>query len=145
MQNFSVGDWQVSRAMNRIDRPGSSLALEPLAMDVLVHLSYREGLPRALPQAMAAGKPVVAFDCDGAKEVCLTGETGFLVKLRDHDGLVSALETLAGDVDLRQKLGHNGRAFVKERFPVERMVEDTYKIYLRLLRARGFLAQGAGN
>ncbi|MGV3774562.1 MAG: glycosyltransferase, partial [Verrucomicrobiales bacterium] len=48
-------------------------------MDMLVHLSKREGLPRALPQAMAAGKPVVAFDCDGAGEVCIDDRTGWLI------------------------------------------------------------------
>ena len=108
-------------------------------MDMLVHLSYREGLPRALPQAMAAGKPVVAFDCDGAGEVCIAGKTGFLVKLRDNASLLNAIETLATNTELRQQLGHAGREFVRERFPVERMVEDTYQIYLRLLRDRGFL------
>ena len=54
-------------------------------MDALVHLSLREGLPRALPQALAAGKPVVAYDCDGAQEVCLDNETGFLVPPGDLD------------------------------------------------------------
>ena len=49
-------------------------------MDALAHLSLREGLPRALPQALAAAKPVVAYDCDGAGEVCLEDETGFLVR-----------------------------------------------------------------
>jgi glycosyltransferase involved in cell wall biosynthesis len=106
-------------------------------MDVLVHLSYREGLPRALPQAMAAGKPVVAFDCDGAKEVCITGETGFLLGLGDSVGLVRAIKTLAEREDLRRQLGGAGREFVKKRFPVERMVEDTYEVYRRLLRERG--------
>ena len=104
---------------------------------MLVHLSYREGLPRALPQAMAAGKPVVAFDCDGAAEVCVTGKTGFLIKLRDHAALLNAIETLAASANLREQLGNAGREFVRERFPVKRMVEDTYQIYLRLLRARG--------
>src|ERR1043166_518106 len=60
-------------------------------MDIVVHFSAREGLARALSPALAAGKPVVAFDCDGAKEVCLEGETGFLVKPGD-------LETLSGRV-----------------------------------------------
>ena len=109
-------------------------------MDALVHLSYREGLPRALPQAMAAGNPVVAFDCDGAGEVCITGKTGLLVKPGDHAGLLKAIETLATNVQLREKLGSAGRDFVRERFPVERMVEETYQIYLRLLRERGFLS-----
>jgi glycosyltransferase involved in cell wall biosynthesis len=108
-------------------------------MDVLVHLSYREGLPRALPQALAAGKPAVAFDCDGAGEVCITGETGFLVKPRDQEELLKALEALAQSAGLRDRLGSAGRVFVKERFSVERMVDDTYQIYLRLLRARGFV------
>ena len=56
-------------------------------MDALVHLSLREGLPRALPQALAAGKPVVAYDCDGAREVCRDGESGFLVPARRFDRL----------------------------------------------------------
>ena len=46
-------------------------------MDAVVHLSRREGLARALPQALAAGRPVVACDCDGAKEVCFPERTGF--------------------------------------------------------------------
>jgi glycosyltransferase involved in cell wall biosynthesis len=112
-------------------------------MDVLVHLSYREGLPRALPQAMAAGKPVVAFDCDGAGEVCVGGQTGFLVKPKDHAALLKALDALAADPALREILGATGRAFVRERFPVERMVEDTHRIYLRLLQQQGFLPAAA--
>ena len=52
-------------------------------MDTLVHLSLREGLPRALPQALAAGKPIVAYDCDGAREICLDGQTGFLIQPGD--------------------------------------------------------------
>ena len=123
-------------------RPSEIPALAGI-MDVLVHLSYREGLPRALPQAMAAGKPVVAFDCDGAGEVCISGETGFLLKLRDNEGLLNALTTLADSSDLRERLGRTGRSFVRERFSVERMVEDTYQIYLRLLRERGFLKEAS--
>ncbi len=52
-------------------------------MDCLAHLSYREALSRALPQALAAGKPVVAYDFDGADEVCLENETGFVVPTGD--------------------------------------------------------------
>ncbi len=48
------------------------------AMDILVHTSLREGLARALPQALISGVPVVSFDVDGAREVVLSGQTGFL-------------------------------------------------------------------
>ncbi|HEV8543136.1 MAG TPA: glycosyltransferase [Verrucomicrobiae bacterium] len=103
-------------------------------MDLLVHVSLREGLARALPQAMAAGKPVVAYACDGAGEVCLDGQTGFLVPVRDRQALLRSLVRLLGDSGLRSRFGWNGSEFVRERFQVERMVEETGQLYLKLLR-----------
>ena len=105
-------------------------------MDCLVHLSRREGLPRALPQAMAAGKPVVAFDCDGAGEVCINGETGMLIAPGDLARLEDSLVHLAKDESLRKSLGQLGQAFVKEKFTVERLVGDQYQLYQRLLAER---------
>jgi glycosyltransferase involved in cell wall biosynthesis len=101
-------------------------------MDLLVHLSLREGLPRALPQALAAARPVVAYDADGAKEVCLENETGFLVRPDDLPGLTERLFRLAQDRALRQRLGRRGQQFVQERFGAQRMVDDLYQLYLRL-------------
>jgi glycosyltransferase involved in cell wall biosynthesis len=101
-------------------------------MDALVHLSLREGLPRALPQALAAGKPVVAYDCDGAREVCLNNETGFLIRPRDTSALKDRLWQLAGDPPLRERLGRRGREFVRDNFAVEKMVEDIYSLYVKL-------------
>lgn len=106
-------------------------------MDALVHLSLREGLPRALPQALAAGKPVVAYDCDGAREACLNGETGFLVKPGDLAGLKNVLRQLANDLALREKLGRAGAAFVRDNFAVEKMVDAIYHLYLKLAAGRG--------
>ncbi|MDB4718147.1 glycosyltransferase, partial [Verrucomicrobia bacterium] len=82
-------------------------------MDVLTHLSQREGLPRALPQAMAAGKPVVALDLDGSPEVCITGKTGFLLQPGDQRALINAMVTLFGNPDLRERLGQAGKHLVK--------------------------------
>lgn len=110
-------------------------------MDFLVHLSSREGLPRALPQALAAARPVIAYDSDGAKEVCLDGETGFLVSAGDISGLSSRILQLARDPRLREQLGNTGRQFVRERFSVETMVEALHQLYLRLSQhpaSRGF-------
>jgi glycosyltransferase involved in cell wall biosynthesis len=101
-------------------------------MDILVHLSAREGLARALPQALAAGRPVVAYDCDGASEVCRSNETGFLVPPCDLGGLSESLLKLARDPALRQRLGQAGRQFAQERFGVERMISDLCQLYLRL-------------
>ena len=101
-------------------------------MDALVHLSLREGLPRALPQALAAAKPIVAYDCDGAREICITGETGFLIQPGDTASVAEKLIQLAESPELRQKLGDRGQRIVKELFPVDRMVESIYELYLKL-------------
>ncbi len=106
------------------------------AMDVLVHLSRREGLARALPQALAAGRPVVAYDCDGAREVCLDGVTGFLVPPGDMAAAGRRLAELCVNPAQRAALGEAGRALVRERFGVERMVDDLASLYQRLWRER---------
>ena len=101
-------------------------------MDCLAHLSSREALSRALPQALAAGKPVVAYDFDGADEVCLENETGFLVRTGDIDTVTQRLGQLAGDAALRERLGQRGRQFVRENFDVEKMVDAIYGLYVKL-------------
>ncbi len=111
-------------------------------MDCLVHLSVREGLPRALPQALANGKPVVAYDCDGASEICLREQTGLLVHPGATRQLVSAIETLASDPAFRRRLGETGREYVRSRFTIERLVEDQHALYLRLAREKGLLPSG---
>lgn len=106
-------------------------------IDFLVHLSFREGLPRALPQALAAGKPVVAYDCDGAREIAIPGKTGFLVRCRDHAGLVDAILTLSDNEPLRVQLGKQGQTLVSECFSVERMVDEIEELYFQLLQSAG--------
>ena len=103
------------------------------SMDALIHLSRREGLPRALPQAMAAAKPIVALDYDGAREVCLNEETGLLVDKEDLPGLVKSILRLAKDQTLLKLLGQAGREFVQDKFTIDQMVDDQYQLYQRLL------------
>lgn len=106
-------------------------------MDVLVHLSLREGLPRALPQALAAAKPVIAYDCDGAREVCLDHQTGFLLRPGDLAGLKDRLLQLANDAPLREQFGRHGQNFVRHNFSVEGMVDGIYNLYKKLAAERG--------
>lgn len=104
------------------------------AADALVHLSYREGLPRAISQALASALPVVAYDSDGASEVCLDNRTGYLVPKHDLAALCERLTRLARDPALRQRFGNEGRKFVRENFAVEKMVDDIHALYERLLQ-----------
>ena len=109
-------------------------------MDFLIHLSVREGLPRALPQALASGKPVIAYNCDGAGEVCLENKTGFLVAPGDFGRLIEAVETLASSPEMRRTFGETGRNYARENFAVETMVHSIYNLYLEQLKSRGFTA-----
>jgi glycosyltransferase involved in cell wall biosynthesis len=102
-------------------------------MDCIVHLSKREGLPKALAQALAAGKPVIAYDCDGAGEVCIPNKTGFLIQPGDLEGVSNAILTLANDAALRLRLGSEGRKLIVEWFDSDRMVDTLYELYLRLM------------
>ncbi len=107
------------------------------AMDVLVHTSLREGLAKALPQALACGKPVVSFDVDGAREVVRDGVTGYLVRPKDVRGLSDSLCRLLSDAGLRERMGQSGRQLVDPLFRKERMVEQINALYESLwLKAR---------
>lgn len=103
------------------------------AMDMLVHTSLHEGLPRALPQALIAGKPAISYDIDGAREVVITGETGFLLEPKATDTLAEAIITLANDQRLRQRLGEEGRQRFTDRFRHENMTNELRSIYQRVL------------
>ncbi len=106
-------------------------------MDCLAHLSYREALSRALPQALAAGKPVIAYDFDGADEVCLENETGFVIRTGDTEAAAEKLVLFARNPELRGKFGRAGSAFVRENFSIEKMVADQYAVYRKLAAAAG--------
>lgn len=104
-------------------------------MDCLAHLSTREALSRALPQALAAGKPVVAYDFDGANEVCLDNQTGFIVRLGHENAAAERILMLAHNPELRAEFGHRGQKLVCENFAVEKMVSQLHQLYLQLTEA----------
>ncbi|MFY9827388.1 MAG: glycosyltransferase family 4 protein [Rhodoplanes sp.] len=95
-------------------------------------LSHREGLPRTLLEAAACGRPIVATDVTGCREVVRDGVEGLLTPLRDPAAAARAIARLAHDPGLRRRLGLNGRARVEERFTeaaVMRAVGAVYTSY----------------
>jgi glycosyltransferase involved in cell wall biosynthesis len=104
------------------------------AMDAVVHTSLREGLARALPQALIAGKPVISYDVDGAREVVLPEETGFLIRPRDVDALGRAFAAVIEDPTLRDRLGQEGRRRFTDRFRHETMTREIRSLYCQVLQ-----------
>ncbi len=117
--------------------PPSEIPQLVSAMDALVHVSLREGLARALPQALISGKPVVSFDIDGAREVCISNETGFLIAPKDIPELTEALLKLADDRQLREQLGSTGQQRFTQQFRHQTMTEQIRELYESILLGNG--------
>jgi glycosyltransferase involved in cell wall biosynthesis len=100
--------------------------------------TYGEGVPKALLEAAACTRPIVAADMPGVREVVRPGETGLLVPPHDVDALAAALAALAGDPQRRQAMGRAGRALVAGEFGEENIARQTLALY------RGLLPRAAG-
>lgn len=97
--------------------------------DVFVMSSLWEGLGLVFLEAMAAGLPVLASDVSAVPEVVVGGETGILVPPRDAGRLGEEMLRLCADGELRRRLADAGRRRVRERFGLDRMVEETLEVY----------------
>ncbi len=98
-------------------------------LDLFVMSSVTEGLGTSLLDAMAAGRPIVATRAGGIPEVVVHGETGLLVPPRDAAALAGAILEVLRDPARRQRFAEAGFARVRERFSVDRMVEETLGVY----------------
>jgi glycosyltransferase involved in cell wall biosynthesis len=107
------------------------------ASEMIVHTSLREGLARSLAAGLIAARPAVSFDIDGAREVVIDDETGYLIPPKDIPQLTEAIDRLAGDAELRRRLGGNGRALFTEQFRHERMTAEIRRLYLKVLAGQG--------
>lgn len=102
-------------------------------MDIVVHTSLREGLARVLPQALLSGKPAISYDVDGAREVVLDGETGYLIPPKEITGLADAIVRLAKKPDLRHRMGQTGRELFVRQFDHHFMTEQIRELYQMIL------------
>ena len=93
---------------------------------------YREGVPRSLIEAAAAGRPILTTDVPGCRDIVRDGIEGLLVPPRDVEAAARALVRLAGDAALRQRLGRAAHQRFTERFTeaaVRRTVQDLYESF----------------
>jgi glycosyltransferase involved in cell wall biosynthesis len=94
--------------------------------------SYREGLPKVLLEAAACGKPLIATDAPGCREIVRHGENGLLVPLRDAASLADAIERLLADANLRCTMGQKGRRMVELEFSEAKVAQQTLAVYREL-------------
>jgi glycosyltransferase involved in cell wall biosynthesis len=91
--------------------------------------SYREGVPKTLIEAAACGRPIIASDVPGCREVVRNGENGLLVPVRDVPALVEALRALLQDPNKRSEMGIRSRTIAIQEFSMELVISQTIELY----------------
>lgn len=91
--------------------------------------SYREGLPKSLIEAAAAGLPIVTTDVPGCRSVVTDGDNGLLVPAGDAAALADALERLIANPHLRAAMGGRGRMRAEKEFGLEAVIQQTLALY----------------
>jgi len=140
------GPWK-DRLMEQKNRLGLETAVHFLGerkdipqllslFDVVVLPSLWEGLPYSLLEAGAIGKPVVATDVDGVKEIITDGKTGILVPPKSPESLAEALRQLIENKDLANRLGAALREDIQKKHSLLPMIEGVQNLYLRLFREK---------
>jgi glycosyltransferase involved in cell wall biosynthesis len=104
--------------------------------DVAVLCSKVEGFPNAVMEAMAAGRPVVAPDVGGVRELVRDGDTGRLVTSRDPRDWADAVEHLLEHHEEAEAMGQRAAATVRRELTVDRMVNEYRSLYHEFLRGK---------
>ena len=102
------------------------------AIDIFTLPSETEGLPLTVIEAMFSGLPVVATSVGGIPEEVVEGRTGYLVEPKDSVGLAEAILKLLENKQLAIKIGSDGRRIALENFTKNKMIDNTYKLLVRM-------------
>lgn len=102
------------------------------ALDVYVSPSHSESFGLAILEAMGNQTAIVATETEGAKELLLNDKTGLLVEIREPVQIAEAINKLLSDENLRKELGQNAANDAKEKFSLEKMIDETERIYQSL-------------
>jgi glycosyltransferase involved in cell wall biosynthesis len=94
---------------------------------------YGEGVPLSLIEAAACGRPLIAADGPGLRDIVRHNETGLLVPPRDSTALADAIAHLAADPELRRRMGEAARRLAEERFASVTIIAQTLEVYHELL------------
>lgn len=123
-----IRDWVSEGVVDHLGWVSDMPAL--LAASHIVCLpSYREGLPRSLLEAAAAGRALVTTDVPGCRELVTDGDNGLLVPSRDAHALAAAIERLATDPALRAACGARSRARAEKEFARDVVIPQTLALY----------------
>jgi glycosyltransferase involved in cell wall biosynthesis len=103
---------------------------------IAVLASRREGLPKSLLEAAACGRPMIATDTPGCREIAVRDQTALTFPVDDAPALAEALTRMASDAEMRASFGNAARALVEEKFSAEAIGKATVALYESLVPVR---------
>ncbi len=133
-----INQWEAEGLVKWLGHVDDMPALFRAVDAVALPTSYGEGLPRGLIEAGACGRPLIATDAPGCREVVVDGYNGFLIPLRDAPALARAIARIHDDPVLRENLGRAARAKVVQEFDEEIVIRRTLAVYQELLPGANF-------
>ena len=105
-------------------------------IDIVVLPSWREGLSKSLLEASAMEKPIITTDVPGCRDVITHKKTGLLVDVRDSKAIKDSILYLYRNASIANKLGKNARKNVLKNFEVNKVNEQTLKVYSELIHSK---------
>jgi len=144
---IGVGDTKLdppeyNRLLNRSEKLNNVILNEKIsniealinACDIGVLFTFSEGLSNSIMEYMACGKPVIANEAGGTKELITHDKTGFLLTDETPEEIAIILSNLLGDEDKRKQVGENAKLQIENYFTIERMGNDFNRLYLELAK-----------
>jgi glycosyltransferase involved in cell wall biosynthesis len=98
---------------------------------------YGEGVPKALIEAAACARPLVATDLPGCREIVRHNDNGLIVPAHDPAALADAIESLLADRQRRMQMGQRSRAIAEAEFGIKSVVDQTLSVYEKAMQVSG--------
>jgi len=133
--SVSAGDvaaWEHEGAIEYLGRQSDMAAVLAGCHVVALPTRYGEGVPKILLEAAAAGRPIIATDWPGCREVVRDGINGLLVAPGDAAALAEAMVRLIQSPGLREEFGRAGRLIAEQEFAEHRIFGEVLEVYQRL-------------
>ena len=127
--NEILTQWKAENVVKFLGHRSDALALNQACVVAVLASTQGEGIPRALLEAAACGRALVATDVPGCRELVIDGVTGLLVPPGNASALANAILQLLRDDAQRDRLGAAARALVEKQFSDEQIIDKTFRIY----------------
>ncbi len=125
-----AGNFRILGRRNDVELLVSAFDIGVLTSNSAVH---GEGISNAIMEYMALGKPVIATDAGGTREIVAEGETGFLLLDKDAQSLAMLTQRLLNDAELRRSMGQAGAERIKSEFGFATMIKAYLDLYEGLI------------